>query len=855
LPDGASVTVSGILTTDLGALESGRTAFIQDASGGIALYVDATVVSPLPAGTVVLATGVIDERYAQRTLRVTESDLVLLGTTGLPPATDAATGSATEGLEGSRIRVSGVVIGAPDSLADGSAISVDDGSGPVRVIVTPSALGGRALENGSMVTAAGPLGQRDSTGTGASGYRLYVTLPDEITIVPPATPPPTQTPTPSPAPTSSPSPTEDPGVSPTPSPTPIPSASPPSPTLSPTPTSAAMTIAAARGLSVGSTVSVRGVVVAEPGRLGTPALFAIADETGGIVVKLPDGIAPPVRGRMVDVRGPLADPYGQLEIRPATAGLAIGGTGDLPTPVVLSASGPGESSEGRLVRIDGVVVVRAQKATSGDIGLTIETANGTRVRIMADASSGVGASAFAMDARYRITGIAGQRASKKGVPDGYRIWVRDAADIDLLAGPPPGSSPSPSAGGSQKPKSPATVSIAAALRIMDRDVVIEAVVTAPATLLDTSGRRIVVQDGSGAVEILLPKDVKAPAIGTRVHAFGRIGSAYGAPRLRASAVERRGSGSVPAPLRVAGPLTAAHTWRLVSLGGRVEDVRKLGDRWRAEVVAGAQRLVVVGQPGSRIPSSALVEGHTAEVVGIVRPAYPSASDRRASVLPRSPGDIRLGGATTAPGASTGAGGSQPSTAAGSTAVGANLSAAPDADLVDLAAHLGQTVRVGGLVVDLRPTGFTLDDGSATGRIELTGAATDMLALIEPDDAINVVGVVRNVEGGELAVVVDDPGAITLGSALDGDAPPGRSDGSPEAAATAPDVVAAGLSGDPAWLPGAGAGLAGLLGISVASVVAAVVRRRHGRHLLTDRIAVRLAALGGPSTATRDPTTS
>jgi hypothetical protein len=184
-----------------------------------------------------------------------------------------------------------------------------------------------------------------------------------------------------------------------------------------------------------------------------------------------------------------------------------------------------------------------------------------------------------------------------------------------------------------------------------------------------------------------------------------------------------------------------------------------------------------------------------------------------------------------------------------------VSAAPDADLVDLAAHLGQVVRVGGLVVDLGPTGFTLDDGSATGRIELIGPAADMLALIEPDDAINVVGLVRTLEGGEVGVVVHDPGAITLGSALDGNAAATASDGPPEAAVTAPDVVAAGLAGDQGWLPGAGAGLAGLLGISVASIVAAVARRRHGRHLLTERIAVRLAALGGPRDATRDPTTT
>ena len=53
---------------------------------------------------------------------------------------------------------------------------------------------------------------------------------------------------------------------------------------------------------IGTTVFVRGVVVAEAGRLGTPPLLAIADATGGIPVRLPDGVAPPARGHAA--RGP-----------------------------------------------------------------------------------------------------------------------------------------------------------------------------------------------------------------------------------------------------------------------------------------------------------------------------------------------------------------------------------------------------------------------------------------------------------------------------------------------------------------------------------------------------------------------
>ncbi len=86
----------------------------------------------------------------------------------------------------------------------------------------------------------------------------------------------------------------------------------------------------------------------------------------------------------------------------------------------------------------------------------------------------------------------------------------------------------------------------------------------------------------------------------------------------------------------------------------------------------------------------------------------------------------------------------------------------DADLVDLESALGRTVRVGGLVVDLRSDGFTLDDGTATGPIVLTGDADSLVDLIEPCDAINVTGRVERRPDGELAVVVDDPTAVVLG---------------------------------------------------------------------------------------------
>ncbi len=872
LPDDTTVTITGTLTTELGALESGRTAFVQDATAGIALYLDAAVVGSMPAGTAVVVSGTLDTRYAQRTLRVAESELVVTGQVAVPSATLISTGSGGEPFEGFRVSVAGSVVGGADALADGLAVSVDDGTGPVRIVVTPDALDERALPDGTVVTAAGSLGQRDSSGTGTSGYRLYVSAAADLVI---AQPTPTPTPIPTPSPPST----------PTPTPTPVPTAT-PGPTSSPTPSASAspttdptvMDISTARAASIGSVVTVRGVVTAEAGRLGTPALFAIADASGGIIVKLPDGATAPQRGARIEIRGRLADPYGQLEIRPAADGVVGGSdTGILPAPVALGSYGPDEATEARLVGLTGTVVDKPTKSTSGDIGLSVETSAGARVRVMADASSGIAAGTLMKSATYRLTGLAGQRASRKGALDGYRVWLRDAADLELIAAPSPSpasspaptSTPKPSGGASPRPSagSPAgvrTISIAAALRVTDRDVAITAIVSAPAALLDATGRRIVVQDATGAIEILLPKDVPAPGVGTRIRAAGRVGQAYGAPRLRAESLERLGSGSVPAPLRVRGSLSAAHTWRLVAVTGRIDDVRKLGDRWRAEVVVGAARLVVVGQPGARIPVEGVVEGRSIDVLGIVRPAYPSAADRRPTVLPRSPGDIRVGsgpmdggptsGAQAGGSASSGGpGGSSASAGAGPAGVTATGEPVPDADLAELASIVGKTVRVGGLVVDIRPDGFLLDDGTAQAPVVLRDDAADWIPLIEPEDAINVIGRVERLDDDTLAVVVTDPAAIVLGSdptaaGVSGHAPP--SPASPAGKEMAPDARprSAGFADDLGALPGAGAGVASLLGISLASLGVTLLRRRQARRLLAARVAARLSAIGGTEPA-------
>ena len=854
--DGATVMVRGVLTTALGALESGRTGFIQDDTGGIAVYLDAAVVGAWPAGTLVTVQGTIGSRFAQRTIRAAESAVTHGATGALPAALSIDTGDAAESNEGRRVTVSGTVSGPLDSLADGLGINVDDGSGVVRAVIAAEALAGQTVLAGMTATVSGPLGQRDSSGTGMSGYRVYATLAGELSLTAPEpTPTPTSTPTPTPTPTPTATPT------PSPTPTPTPTATPtPTPTPIPTPPGTTATLSAVRGLPLGTRVRVSGVVTAEGGRLGTPALIAIGDGTGGIAVRMPTDSIPPTRGTLLEVDGTLSAPYGQLEIKSVPGGLTVMGMGALPSPAPVPASGLDESLEGRLVASTGVLTTKPKRSAGGDLTITLERDNATPIRLVADSSSQIGPGSFVLGTSYQVVGVVGQRASHKDAPDGYRICLRDAADLISGTAAVTVSTTGETAAPAAPPIGGSVTPIAGVLGTTDLTVTIEATVTAPASLLDASGRRIVVQDATGAVELLLPAGTSEPAVGARVRATGKVGLAYGAPRFRADRVDALEGDRPMSPTILHVPPGVAQEWRLVAVTGRIEHVTKLGDRWRAELAVGTRKVPIVGQPGSGIASGAVVEGRVATVVGIVRRPFPTATDRRFAILPRSAADLRIEGGAVATSAtrssgSTAGGGSRGGgngLASGTTEeAGALASGATDADLADLASLVGRVVRVGGLVADLRPDGVTLDDGTAIGRVVLRGDAFDLLPLLEPDDAINATGRVQVFDDGVVLVVEDAAGLSQAGDpgVPDLPVPAIGEQGSPTDAGT---PLEANLTGASPF--GAGAlGLATLSLLSAASLAVTVARRWRQRRRLADRIATRLAGLEPRSGAVGRPT--
>jgi hypothetical protein len=314
---------------------------------------------------------------------------------------------------------------------------------------------------------------------------------------------------------------------------------------------------------------------------------------------------------------------------------------------------------------------------------------------------------------------------------------------------------------------------------------------------------------------------------------------------------------------VHGTIAGSAVWRLAAVSGRIETVHKSGERWTAELSVGSARVLVVGQAGAGIPVATMVQGRTARIVGIVRRAYPSASDQRPAVLPRSIADVAVastGGAggpgTTGNGAAGGSGNAVSESGSGNppTTTTPNVH---DVDLVDLASAVDETVRVGGLARELLDDGFRLDDGTAIGRVVLVGAAATSRQPIAIGDAVNATGRVVKEGDGTLVVRVDDAAAIVIGS----DALAGVIDGSGKSV-FGQEAAYPGTAGPSTLEDGPGRAspgvvvivvVLGLLGvISVGAAMAMVLRRRRSRRVADQRLAGRIAAITTMKVASEGP---
>ena len=751
LPLGTTVTARGRLTTPTGLTETGKGAFMEDLTAGIALYLSSADWPPLPVGTDVVVRGVLETRFSLLTLRLAvAADLVVEGSGPLPEPLAVVAGAVSEDVEGRLVSLQGVISEGISTLTDGFSTQIDDGTGQLRVVVAAATgIAPEELARGRELMLSGVIGQRDTSGTGVAGYRLHLRSLDDVVPLQPS-----GTPTPAPSQTLTPAPT---------APTPLPTHT-AAPTASPSPSAdPAVAIAVARQRSVGHVVSVRGVVTVAPGRILGDLTFALQDSTAGICVRLAEADPQVIAGSLVEVQGAIASPYGNLELRPSATGVRIMGSGSQPPPRSLVTSQLAEDTEGLLGRMSGTIR-RIEGGSSGSLTLMLEDSAG-QARVFSHSPLGLVRTDFAVGQQLNVTGIVGDRLGL------YRLWPRDRSDITITSSPPPpGGGPptgSPRPTGTGSPSSP-VITVADALRRAGQKVTVQATVTVRAGLLDADRRRVTVQDSTAAILVRLPAGASA-SVGQRLRITGEVGTYYGAPQLTASddpvAVDR--ATVTPLAVRTA-PLAAGLEWRLVTVAGRVESVHRDGDAWRAELSVSGGSVPISGLARSGIPSTALVAGRMATVTGLVKRAYPTATDQRLAIVPRSGGDIALGAAVGAGSSPPAAGrpGESPDVGAGPEAVGTgpagSLPGQPvsvDVALSDLASYVGRHVRVGGRVERRDGARLVIADEAATAVIRLSGRAASLAPLFAGGELINAQGEVERNASGGLEVRVDEPGYL------------------------------------------------------------------------------------------------
>lgn len=423
LPDGSTVTVRGAALTGSAFHDGGG--YLSDGEAGIAVIVDGGFFA---AGMRMEVTGQVESRFAQRTIRAAATDVHALGAAEEIEPVAVAIGEIGESLEARLVRISATVRSGPTPLTTGLAFDMDDGSGEARVIVgSATGIDASSWTSGVTIEMVGVVGQRDSSGSGTSGYRVQPRSADDVLEV-------RQAAAPSNGPPASEGP--DPAASPTPG---------------PGEPSAPISIREARDAAAGTEMTVRGVVTMAPGVVDGETA-TIQDATAGIVLRVDQEWAELRDGNLVEVDGVRSTKSGMETLRLTAAPRLVAtdrGTGAR----AIAVNEVGEAVEAQLVSVRGQLLESARRAASGTVSFDVDDGSGT-VRVVLPSSLEADDSHLVAGTTVEVVGVVGQQTTGAEPTAGYRIWPRSASGVRVLApaGDEVSSGPAgPSGGGSGAP--------------------------------------------------------------------------------------------------------------------------------------------------------------------------------------------------------------------------------------------------------------------------------------------------------------------------------------------------------------------------------------------------------------------
>jgi hypothetical protein len=300
------------------------------------------------------------------------------------------------------VSVDAEVVSGATQLSGAIAYEIDDGSGPVRVVI-PDGIGVDATTwaRGTRIRATGVVGQRDSSGTGTSGYRLQ--LRDAADLLGVEAPP-------SPSPSASPS--------------AAPSGTPPPGDLT------VVSIATAREAPPNARVRVRGVVTL-PTSLFGDGTAAIQDPSGAIVLRLGDEAGQLALGELVQVDGSRSTKSGMETLRVSAPPVRLG-TQAQPEAERHASGSLGEAHEARLVVARGALTTAPRRTSAQNAYFDLDDGSGP-VRVFLARGADIDAGALGVGAWIEVTGVLGQETTGQQPLRGYRIWPRVRADLRVIA--------------------------------------------------------------------------------------------------------------------------------------------------------------------------------------------------------------------------------------------------------------------------------------------------------------------------------------------------------------------------------------------------------------------------------------